>query len=147
MKQYKNPIPTVDAIIQNSSSILFVKRKKDPFKNQYALPGGFVNEGETIEEAIKREVYEETSLEVHPIDILGVYSDPKRDPRGHMMTVVFIVLVIKGNPIAGDDADKTEWIPLEKLNDINIAFDHKLIINDYLRWKSEGGTFWTHKIR
>ena len=147
MKEYKNPIPTVDAIIQKSSSILLVKRKKDPYKNQFALPGGFVNEGETIEEAIKREVYEETSLEVHPIDILGVYSDPTRDPRGHMMTVVFIVLVIRGTPTAGDDAKEISWIPIEKLNDIKIAFDHKLVIHDYLRWKREGGTYWTHKLR
>ena len=147
MREYKNPIPTVDAIIQNSSSILLVKRRKDPYKNQFALPGGFVNEGETIEKAIEREVYEETSLEVHPIDILGVYSDPTRDPRGHMMTVVFIVLMIRGTPTAGDDAKEISWIPIEKLNDIKIAFDHKLIINDYLRWKREGGTFWTHKMR
>jgi mutator protein MutT len=147
LKEYKNPIPTVDAIIQNSTSILLVKRSKDPFKNQFALPGGFVNEGETIEEAIKREVYEETSLEVHPIDILGVYSDPKRDPRGHMMTVVFIVLIIKGNPNAGDDAKEISWIPIQKINDIEIAFDHKLVIHDYLRWKKEGGTYWTQKLR
>ncbi len=147
MREYKNPIPTVDAIIQKSSSILLVKRKKDPYKNQFALPGGFVNEGETIEEAIKREVYEETSLEVHPIDILGVYSDPTRDPRGHMMTVVFIVLMIRGTPTAGDDAKDISWIPIEKLNDIKIAFDHKLVIHDYLRWKREGGTYWTHKLR
>jgi 8-oxo-dGTP diphosphatase len=147
LKEYKNPIPTVDAIIQNSSSILLIKRSKDPYKNQFALPGGFVNKGETIEEAIKREVYEETSLEVHPIDILGVYSDPKRDPRGHMMTVVFIVLVIRGNPSAGDDAKEISWIPIEKINDIKIAFDHKLVIHDYLRWKKEGGTYWTQKLR
>jgi len=147
LKEYKNPIPTVDAIIQNSTSILLVKRSKDPFKNQFALPGGFVNEGETIEEAIKREVYEETSLEVHPIDILGVYSDPKRDPRGHMMTVVFIVLIIRGNPMAGDDAKEISWIPIEKINDIQIAFDHKLIIHDFLQWKKEGGTYWTQKLR
>ena len=74
MKIYKNPIPTVDAIINRNSSILLVKRRRDPYKNCFALPGGFVNEGETIEEAIIREVYEETSLEVYPIDILGVYS-------------------------------------------------------------------------
>jgi 8-oxo-dGTP diphosphatase len=147
LKEYKNPIPTVDAIIQNSSSILLIKRSKDPYKNQFALPGGFVNKGETIEEAIKREVYEETSLEVHPIDILGVYSDPKRDPRGHMMTVVFIVLVIRGNPSAGDDAKEISWIPIEKINDIKIAFDHKLVIHDYLQWKKEGGTYWTQKLR
>jgi 8-oxo-dGTP diphosphatase len=147
LKEYKNPIPTVDAIIQNSNSILLVKRSKDPYKNQFALPGGFVNEGETIEEAIKREVYEETSLEVHPIDILGVYSDPKRDPRGHIMTVVFIVLIVRGNPSAGDDAKEISWIPIEKISDIKIAFDHKLVIHDYLRWKKEGGTYWTQKLR
>lgn len=147
MKEYKNPIPTVDAIIQNSNSILLVKRSKDPYKNQFALPGGFVNEGETIEEAIKREVYEETSLEVHPIDILGVYSDPKRDPRGHIMTVVFIVLIVRGNPSAGDDAKEISWIPIEKISDIKVAFDHKLVIHDYLRWKKEGGTYWTQKLR
>jgi mutator protein MutT len=148
LKEYKNPIPTVDAIIQKSTnSILLVKRSKDPFKNQFALPGGFVNEGETIEEAIKREVYEETSLEVHPIDILGVYSDPKRDPRGHIMTVVFIVLIIRGNPSAGDDAKEISWIPIEKISDIKVAFDHKLVIHDYLRWKKEGGTYWTQKLR
>lgn len=147
MKEYKNPIPTVDAIIQKSNSILLVKRSKDPYKNQFALPGGFVNEGETIEEAIKREVYEETSLEVHPIDILGVYSDPKRDPRGHIMTVVFIVLIVRGNPSAGDDAKEISWIPIEKISDIKVAFDHKLVIHDYLRWKKEGGTYWTQKLR
>jgi ADP-ribose pyrophosphatase YjhB (NUDIX family) len=148
LKIYKNPIPTVDAIIHRHSSILLVKRKKDPYKNCFALPGGFVNEGETIEDAIMREVYEETSLEVYPIDILGVYSDPTRDPRGHMLTVVFIVLVVKGgNPIAGDDAQEISWIPISKINEIEIAFDHKLLIQDFLTWKKEGGTYWTNKRR
>jgi 8-oxo-dGTP diphosphatase len=144
---YKNPIPTVDAIIHRYSSILLVKRRKDPYKDCFALPGGFVNEGETIEEAIIREVYEETSLEVYPIDILGVYSDPKRDPRGHMLTVVFIVLVVKGNPTPGDDAQEISWIPTYKISELEIAFDHKLLIQDFLRWKKEGGTYWTKKRR
>lgn len=147
MKVYKNPVPTVDAIIQKSSSLLLVKRKNYPFKNQFALPGGFVNEGETIEDAIVREVYEETSLVVHPIDILGVYSDPTRDPRGHIMSVVFIVLVIRGIPTAGDDAQEISWIPINKIDEIEIAFDHKLLIHDYLKWKKEGGTYWTSKKR
>ena len=147
MKIYKNPIPTVDAIIQRNSSILLVKRRRDPYKNCFALPGGFVNEGETIEEAIIREVYEETSLEVYPIDILGVYSDPKRDPRGHMLTVVFIVLIVKGNSSAGDDAQEISWIPINKINEIEIAFDHKLLIEDFLKWKKKGGTYWTNKRR
>jgi 8-oxo-dGTP diphosphatase len=147
LKVYKNPIPTVDAIIQNSSSILLIKRGKDPYKNLFALPGGFVNQGETIEEAIVREVYEETSLEVHPIEILGVYSDPTIDPRGHMLTVVFIVLVIRGNPTTGDDTNEISWMPINKINYIDIAFDHKLIIHDFLKWKKEGGTYWTRKKR
>ena len=120
---------------------------RDPYKNCFALPGGFVNEGETIEEAIIREVYEETSLEVYPIDILGVYSDPKRDPRGHMLTVVFIVLIVKGNPSAGDDAQEISWIPINKINEIEIAFDHKVLIEDFLKWKKKGGTYWTNKRR
>jgi ADP-ribose pyrophosphatase YjhB (NUDIX family) len=76
-----------------------------------------------------------------------VYSDPKRDPRGHMLTVVFIVLVIKGNPTPGDDAQEISWIPIHKINEVKIAFDHKLLIQDFLRWKKEGGTYWTKKRR
>ena len=87
---YKNPIPTVDIIIQMNSRILLVKRKNEPFRGYMAIPGGFVNEGETVEDPAKREVKEETSLNIELIDILGVYSDPKRDPRGHNMSTVFI---------------------------------------------------------
>src|SRR5215207_4969640 len=83
MKQYRNPTPTVDVILERDSNVLMVRRKKDPFKDFLSLPGGFVNEGETVEDAMKREAMEETSLEVHPIDILGVYSDPRRDPKAY----------------------------------------------------------------
>ena len=74
-QQHKNPIPTVDTIIQRDSQILFVKRKKDPFKGHFVFPGGFVNESEKVEDAALREVKEETSLSVELIDILGVYSE------------------------------------------------------------------------
>ena len=90
MKEYKNPTPTVDVILERESKILMVRRKKDPYKDRLALPGGFVNEGETVEDAMKREAMEETSLEIHPIDVLGVYSDPRRDPRKHIVTVVLL---------------------------------------------------------
>jgi len=89
-QHYKNPTPTVDAIIQKNSQILLVKRKKEPFKGYLVLPGGFVNEGERVEDAVKREIKEETSLDIELIDILGVYSEPERDPRGHIMSTVFI---------------------------------------------------------
>ena len=87
MTEYKNPIPTVDVILQKGSEILLIKRKNEPFKDHLALPGGFVNQGEKVETAALREVNEETSLEIEPVDILGVYSDPKRDPRRHILTV------------------------------------------------------------
>ena len=80
-EHHKNPIPTVDIIIEEDSRIALIKRRNEPFKDHLALPGGFVNEGEKVEDAAKREAQEETSLDVDLIDILGVYSDPKRDPR------------------------------------------------------------------
>jgi len=147
MKKYRNPIPTVDAIIQKSSFLLLIKRQNDPYKDTFALPGGFVDEGETVEEALVREVFEETSLEIHPIEILGVYSTPTRDPRGHMMTVVFITITYGGELSAGDDAKELHWIPLDNINNIDLAFDHKLIIKDYINWRNSGGTFWSTKAR
>ena len=147
MKKYRNPIPTVDAIIQKSSFLLLIKRQNDPYKDTFALPGGFVDEGETVEEALIREVFEETSLEIHPIEILGVYSTPTRDPRGHMMSVVFITITYGGELSAGDDAKELHWIPLDNINNIDLAFDHKLIIKDYINWRNSGGTFWSTKAR
>jgi 8-oxo-dGTP diphosphatase len=148
--QYKNPIPTVDVIIQTDFQILFVKRKNDPFKQYLALPGGFVDEGETVEVAARREVREETSLDVELTDILGVYSDPKRDPRGHIMSTVFIGKILDNNKnkaIAADDASELEWIKLEDIDNRSFAFDHKEILSDYRKWKKDGGTFWSTKYK
>ena len=145
--QYRNPAPTVDVILQRDSKVLMVRRKKDPFKGQLALPGGFVNEGETVEDAMKREAMEETSLEVEPIDILGVYSDPKRDPRKHIMSVVFVGIVVGGSDKAGDDAESIEWVDLAGIEKQQIAFDHATILRDYKKWKASGRTFWSGKRR
>jgi 8-oxo-dGTP diphosphatase len=142
-QRYHNPTPTVDAILQKGSKVLMVKRGKDPFKGMLALPGGFVNEGETVEEAMKREVTEETSLEVEPIDILGVYSDPHRDPRMHTMTVVFIAIVVGGKEKARDDASSLEWVDLASIQ--YAAFDHAQILADYRLWKANAGTYWSTK--
>jgi 8-oxo-dGTP diphosphatase len=149
MKQYKNPTPTVDILLERDLNVLMVRRKNDPFKDHLSLPGGFVNEGETVEDAMKREAMEETSLEVHPIEILGVYSDPTRDPRKHIMTVVFIGIIVGGRIRAGDDAASTEWIKLADFErqQHQIAFDHAQILHDYYHWKASGGTFWSTKRR
>jgi 8-oxo-dGTP diphosphatase len=149
-KQHKNPIPTVDVVIQRDSQILFVKRKKEPFKEYLALPGGFVDEGETVEDAARREVREEASLDIELTDILGVYSDPKRDPRGHNMSTVFIGKILdnsnnKVKAIARDDASELEWINLEATDNRSLAFDHKKILSDYRKRKKSGGTFWSSK--
>ena len=150
-QRYRNPTPTVDTIIQRDSRILLVKRKNDPFKGYLVLPGGFVNEGERVEDAAKREVKEETSLNIELLDILGVYSDPTRDPRGHMMSTVFIAKISSHNDkvdaVAQDDAAAIEWISLEVIDIRNVGFDHKRIISDYKTWKTSGGTFWSSKDR
>lgn len=145
--KYSNPTPTVDVILQRGSKVLMVRRKKDPFTGQLALPGGFVNEGETAEDAMKREAMEETSFEVEPIEILGVYSDPARDPRKHIMTVVFVGIIIGGSGKAGDDAASIEWVELAGIEGQQIAFDHSMILRDYKKWKASGGTFWSTKRR
>ncbi|HEX6067566.1 MAG TPA: NUDIX hydrolase [Nitrososphaera sp.] len=144
---HRNPVPTVDVIMQKGSKVLMIRRKNEPFAGRLALPGGFVNEGETAEDAARREAREETSLEIEPIEILGVYSDPARDPRRHTLTVVFVAIVTGGVERASDDAAGLEWVELagvEKMKD-RIAFDHARILADYGRWKTTTGTFWSTK--
>ncbi len=148
-KKYRNPIPTIDAIVHNEKNqVLFIKRKNDPFKNHLSLPGGFVNYGERIEDALRREVKEETSLNIEPLEILGVYSDPDRDPRGHIISTVFVCLImdnLKGK--AGDDASDICWVSLNDIKNNTYAFDHKMIIEDYLRWRVQNSTHWSSKNR
>lgn len=149
MAAHRNPVPTVDGILQRGSKVLMVRRKNEPHKGRLALPGGFVDEGETVEDAFRREVLEECALEVEPVDILGVYSDPKRDPRKHTLSVVFVGLILTGHEKAGDDAGGLEWIELaeiERMKD-QIAFDHAQILADYVRWKGSMGTYWSTKRR
>jgi 8-oxo-dGTP diphosphatase len=147
MGEYRNPVPSVDIILQKGSEILLVKRKNEPFKDHLALPGGFVNEGESVENAAIREAVEETSLEIEPIDILGVYSYPKRDPRKHVLTVVFVGTILNGIPNPRDDSSEIEWVQLDDIQKKNLAFDHKQILSDYTEWRRAGGTFWSSKHR
>lgn len=126
---YKNPIPTVDIIIETPEGIVLVERKNPPLG--WALPGGFVDYGESLEEAAVREAKEETGLDVELVRQFHAYSDPDRDPRHHTITIVFIAKA-RGTPKGGDDAKravafKPEEIPFEKL-----VFDHARIIKDYL---------------
>jgi 8-oxo-dGTP diphosphatase len=128
---HKNPVPAVDVLIakEHNSKILLVRRKSDPFKGMLSIPGGFINEGETAENAMTREAKEETSLVAEPIAILGVYSDSQRDPRMHTISVTFITKIVQGNEEAGDNAAAIKWVKIEDeldglIQSQKIAFNH-----------------------
>lgn len=143
--KYRNPIPTVDAIIEKNDKIVLVKRRNKPFKNMFALPGGFVEYGETVEKAAIREAEEETGLKVRLKDILGVYSDPKRSPEKHTLAIVFVAEPVGGKLKADTDTIEAKWFNLKNIDLKNLAFDHAKILKDYLKWKKEKRTFWSSK--
>lgn len=131
----KNPFPTVDIIIElEGGGICLIERKNPPYG--WAIPGGFVDAGESLEDAACREALEETSLNVRLRTQLHAYSDPKRDPRFHTVAVVFVAEAV-GVPIAQDDA-KNCGVFTEKTLPQPLAFDHARILKDYFRWKKEG---------
>ena len=129
----KTPLVTVDAVIlYKGNSILLIRRKNPPFKGELALPGGFVDIGETVEEACSREAYEETNLHINIIKLVGVFSDPNRDPRGHTISIAYLCELLQKDetPKAKDDALSIEVIPLKKLSSLKLAFDHFEIIKE-----------------
>jgi 8-oxo-dGTP diphosphatase len=138
---YVAPALTADAILLKGHEVLLVRRKNPPFQDAWAIPGGFVDVGETVEDAARRELVEETGLRGDIVDLLGVYSDPKRDPRGHTVTVAYVMKVggIVDVAMAGDDAAEARWFPLEKLP--GLAFDHEKILADARAWLARPGSF------
>jgi ADP-ribose pyrophosphatase YjhB (NUDIX family) len=147
---YIDPIPTVDLIVRKGNKILLEQRGREPFLGTHALPGGHMEYGETIEHTALRELKEETSIDAKLIGILGVFSDPNRDPRGQRVTVVFLADWIDGNPVAADDAKSAEWFDESELRDpaFPLAFDHALMLRDYFKWKEfPTETFWSSKAR
>ncbi len=113
-----------------NKKILLIKRKREPYRGHYALPGGFVEYGETVEAALRREVLEETGLVVKIKSLVGVYSNPDRDPRGHVVSVAFAADMIGGTLAAGSDARDAMLWDIAELPPL--AFDHAQIINDAL---------------
>lgn len=134
-KPYRNPFPTVDIIIEMEDKIVLIYRKNPPYG--WALPGGFVDYGETLEEAAIREAKEETNLEVELLYLLGCYSDPERDPRFHTITTVFVAKG-KGEPRAKDDAKQVKLFKLEEIPWDELVFDHAKILRDYINRKKDG---------
>jgi ADP-ribose pyrophosphatase YjhB (NUDIX family) len=126
--RYRNPIPTVDIIIElDARGIILIKRAKEPFG--WAIPGGFVDYGESLEDAARREAWEETSLKIELLGQLGAYSAPDRDPRHHTISVVFLARA-RGRPEARDDALEVGVFTKEDLPS-PLAFDHAQILADY----------------
>jgi 8-oxo-dGTP diphosphatase len=123
------PALTTDCVVFDERGyVLLIRRGNEPFKGSYALPGGFVDVGERVEDSCRRELSEETGLHVGELRLIGVYSDPGRDPRGHTCSVAYLARVGRAEVTAGDDAAAAEWVAdwrREKL-----AFDHAQIIAD-----------------
>ena len=131
----KTPLIAVDGIVElfdndnNFKGIVLIERKNAPFG--LAIPGGFVDIGESCETAVVREMKEELSLDTEIVKMFGVYSEPERDPRGHVISVVYI-LKSDGIPVAKDDAKAIKIIGLNNFENFDFAFDHKKIIKDYV---------------
>jgi ADP-ribose pyrophosphatase YjhB (NUDIX family) len=135
VEAYRNPVPTVDIIIESASGgVLLIRRKNPP--EGWALPGGFVDYGETLEEAAVREAKEEIGLNVELIGQLHTYSDPERDKRCHTISTVYIAKS-KGTPKAGDDAAEVGFFNRDSLP-LEMAFDHRKIIQDYFTRRGQG---------
>lgn len=129
MTDYPRPSVTVDCVVFKGAEVLLIRRANEPFKGQHALPGGFVNEGETVEQAAARELAEETGLTDIPLRLVGVFSEPGRDPRGWVISIAFLADLGDREVTlrAGDDAAQVEWV---RIGDTSLlAFDHESILD------------------
>jgi 8-oxo-dGTP diphosphatase len=128
----KAPSLTVDCVVLDPvGRLLLIRRRNAPFRGQYALPGGYVDYGETTEHAAARELAEETGLVAVTVSLIGVYSDPQRDPRGHVVSIAYRVEVSSYDVCAGDDASAAAFVGDWRGEEL--AFDHRRIVEDALR--------------
>ena len=133
MAKYKIPSLTADIFIfDDNNNFILIKRRNDPYKDCWALPGGFVEYGESVETAAIREAKEETSIDVELVDLVNVYSKPDRDPRGHTVTVAYTAKGDFSSKMAASDAKDIGIFCEEEIDGIEIAFDHREIIKDCL---------------
>lgn len=130
MAMPRTPALTTDCVIRDPDGrVLLIRRGNDPFKGQFALPGGFVDIGETVEAACRREVREEVGIDIGDLALVGVYSDPGRDPRGHTVSIAYLAqLPAPAEPRAGSDAEAAQWV--EDWRRLKLAFDHAKILDD-----------------
>jgi 8-oxo-dGTP diphosphatase len=127
---WKKPWVTTDGIVMIGEQIVLIKRGREPFKGMYALPGGIVEYGESVEECVVREIEEETGLKTRVLDLVGVYSAADRDPRGHFVTLAFNLMPIGGRLHGGDDAAEATSFNITDLPEM--AADHQMILSEAL---------------
>lgn len=125
------PRVAVDAVLFHERKLVLVRRGKEPFRDWYALPGGFVEFGERLEDAVEREVFEETGLAAEVERLVGVYGEPGRDPRGHTISVAYVLHSNGGTLKAATDAAAVKLVPPTRVP--KLAFDHDRIVADFLR--------------
>ncbi len=127
---------TTDAVIIRKGKLLLIKRGTEPFKGKLALPGGHLEADETVGDCVKREALEETGVYVLPLGVIGIYSDPKRTPRG-AVSIAFLCAYNEGTAKAGSDAKNVMWIDVHKAVHEKLAFDHNKILEDALKMLEE----------
>jgi 8-oxo-dGTP diphosphatase len=125
----RHPLVAVDGLVLHAGKLVAVRRKNDPYRGMPALPGGFIELGERAEEAVVREVREETGLQTRVVRLVGVFSDPRRDPRGHVISIAYGLEETGGELRAGSDA--AEIVLLEPDGDVVMAFDHAAIVRSW----------------
>jgi 8-oxo-dGTP diphosphatase len=136
-EQQRNPVPTTDAVIAGADGrVVLILRKNEP--KGWALPGGFVDRGEDLGSACRREAKEETNLEVELVEQLFTYSDPRRDPRKHTISTVYACRKRAGTLQAGDDAAEAKWFAEGEVPWDELCFDHAGILRDYFEWVRTG---------
>jgi len=126
----KRPVLTVDVLIRRNDGYVLIKRKNEPYRDRWAIPGGLVEYGEKVEQAAMREAKEETGLEVKLIRLVGVYSDPTRDPRGHYISIAYLAEAVSGELKAATDAEEVKVFERKPKR---LAFDHSKIFEDAIR--------------
>jgi 8-oxo-dGTP diphosphatase len=132
----RNPSLAVDCVVFDPGGrLLLIRRKNPPFQGHFALPGGYVDYGETTEHAAVRELAEETGLVAASVTLVGVYSEPHRDPRGHVVSIAYRIETAGHDPRAGDDASAAAFIA--NWEEVDLAFDHRSIVADAMRQRAD----------
>lgn len=144
-KEYRCPDVATSTVTEHDGKLLLIRRGTEPFKGKLAFPGGFVDYGEKVEDAAIRETKEETGINVKLKEILTVNSDPKRDPRKHIIDIVFVAEFLGGEPKISKESIEVLWIPENELRKENFAFDHSKTLENFFMWKKSGGTYWSGK--